>query len=157
MDINRLTEKAQQALQEAQNDAVRRGHVEIDGEHLLLALAKQSEGLIPRLLQKLDVRLDAFVGDLDGQLARRPKVSGPGVEPGKALVTQRLNKILVDADSEEILGAAVLGVGGDEVVHALIDAMYAKTPYTTISRAVHIHPTVAELLPTTLQGLEPLA
>ena len=65
-------------------------------------------------------------------------------------------KILVDADSLEILGAAILGIGGDEVVHILLTAMYAKAPYTTISRAVHIHPTVAELLPTVLQDLKPL-
>ncbi len=65
-------------------------------------------------------------------------------------------KILVDADSEEILGAAILGIGGDEVVHSLLSIMYAKVPYTVVSRAVHIHPTVAELLPTVLQNLRPL-
>jgi pyruvate/2-oxoglutarate dehydrogenase complex dihydrolipoamide dehydrogenase (E3) component len=65
-------------------------------------------------------------------------------------------KILVDADSQVILGAAILGVGGDEVVHTLITAMVAGLPYTMISRAVHIHPTVAELIPTTLQSLRPL-
>ena len=65
-------------------------------------------------------------------------------------------KILVDADSEQIL-AAILGIGGDEVVHALLTAMCAKLPYTVVSRAVHIHPTVAELIPTVLQDLEPLA
>ncbi len=65
-------------------------------------------------------------------------------------------KILVDADSEEILGAAILGINGDEVVHGLLDVMYAKMPYTVISRAVHIHPTVSELVPTTLQSLKPL-
>jgi pyruvate/2-oxoglutarate dehydrogenase complex dihydrolipoamide dehydrogenase (E3) component len=65
-------------------------------------------------------------------------------------------KIMVDADSNEILGAAILGINGDEVVHTLLAAMYAKAPYTVISRAVHIHPTVAELLPTVLQSLEPL-
>lgn len=65
-------------------------------------------------------------------------------------------KILVDAGTEEILGAVILGIGGDEVVHQLLDVMYAKAPYTVISRAVHIHPTVAELVPTTLQGLRPL-
>ncbi len=66
-------------------------------------------------------------------------------------------KILVDADSEEILGAAILGIEGDEVVHTLLAAMYAKAPYTVTSRAVHIHPTVAELLPTVLQDRKPLA
>ena len=65
-------------------------------------------------------------------------------------------KVLVDADSEEILGATILGVGGDEAIHCLLDVMYAKAPYTVVSRAVHIHPTVAELLPTVLQELEPL-
>lgn len=70
--------------------------------------------------------------------------------------TQGFIKILVDADSQEILGAAILGIGGDEVVHVLLDVMYAKAPYTLVSRAVHIHPTVSELLPTTLQNLKPL-
>jgi pyruvate/2-oxoglutarate dehydrogenase complex dihydrolipoamide dehydrogenase (E3) component len=65
-------------------------------------------------------------------------------------------EILVDADTEQILGAAILGINGDEVVHTLLDVMYAKAPYTVVSRAVHIHPTVAELLPTVLQGLKPL-
>jgi pyruvate/2-oxoglutarate dehydrogenase complex dihydrolipoamide dehydrogenase (E3) component len=65
-------------------------------------------------------------------------------------------KVLVDADSEETLGAAILGVNGDEAIHNLLAAMYARVPYTVISRAVHIHPTVAELLPTVLQNLEPL-
>ncbi|HIC69713.1 MAG TPA: FAD-containing oxidoreductase, partial [Candidatus Latescibacteria bacterium] len=65
-------------------------------------------------------------------------------------------KIVVDADSKEILGGAILGIGGDEVIHTLMTAMYAKLPYTVVSRAVHIHPTVAELIPTVLQDLEPL-
>lgn len=66
-------------------------------------------------------------------------------------------KVMVDADTKEILGAAVLGIEGDEAVHAIADVMYARAPYTTISRAVHMHPTVSELIPTTLQSLEPLA
>ena len=65
-------------------------------------------------------------------------------------------KIHVDADTEEILGAAILGISGDEVVHCLLDVMYAKAPYTVIQRAVHIHPTVSELIPTVLGDLEPL-
>jgi len=66
-------------------------------------------------------------------------------------------RVLVDAETERILGATLLGVGCDEVVHSLIDVMYADAPYTTIARAVHVHPTVSELLPTTLQSLEDLA
>ena len=69
--------------------------------------------------------------------------------------TQGLMKICVDAETKQILGAAILGVGGDEVIHVLLDAMYAKAPYTVIQRAMHIHPTVAEFLPTILGKLEP--
>jgi pyruvate/2-oxoglutarate dehydrogenase complex dihydrolipoamide dehydrogenase (E3) component len=72
------------------------------------------------------------------------------VEKGESL---GFMKALVDADSHEILGAAILGLTGDEAVHGMLDVMYAKAPYTTISRAVHIHPTVSELIPTMLQGL----
>lgn len=70
--------------------------------------------------------------------------------------TRGFIKIVVDADSEEILGAAILGLHGDEAIHCLLDVMYAKKPYTVISRAVHIHPTVAELIPTVLQEIHPL-
>jgi pyruvate/2-oxoglutarate dehydrogenase complex dihydrolipoamide dehydrogenase (E3) component len=70
--------------------------------------------------------------------------------------TQGFMKVLVDADSKELLGAAILGMNGDEVVHSLLDMMYAKRPYTTIQRAMHIHPTVTELIPTMLGDLKPL-
>jgi pyruvate/2-oxoglutarate dehydrogenase complex dihydrolipoamide dehydrogenase (E3) component len=70
--------------------------------------------------------------------------------------TQGFMKVLVDADSKELLGAAILGMSGDEVVHSLLDMMYARRPYTTIQRAMHIHPTVSELVPTLLGGLKPL-
>jgi pyruvate/2-oxoglutarate dehydrogenase complex dihydrolipoamide dehydrogenase (E3) component len=70
--------------------------------------------------------------------------------------TQGFMKIIVDVATKEILGAAILGVGGDEVIHSILDIMYAKKPYTVIQRAVHIHPTVSELLPTMLGDLKPL-
>ena len=70
--------------------------------------------------------------------------------------TRGFIKILADADSKEILGAAILGMNGDEAVHCLLDVMYAKQPYSVISRAVHIHPTVAELIPTVLQEMQAL-
>jgi pyruvate/2-oxoglutarate dehydrogenase complex dihydrolipoamide dehydrogenase (E3) component len=70
--------------------------------------------------------------------------------------TRGFIKIIVDADSEEILGATILGLNGDEAIHCLLDTMYARQPYTVISRAVHIHPTVAELIPTVLQEMQPL-
>jgi pyruvate/2-oxoglutarate dehydrogenase complex dihydrolipoamide dehydrogenase (E3) component len=70
--------------------------------------------------------------------------------------TSGLMKILVDEDSREILGAAILGLHGDEVIHCILDVMYAKAPYTVLRDAMHIHPTVAEFLPTLVQSLEPL-
>ena len=76
------------------------------------------------------------------------------VEKGE---TQGFIKISVDAETKQILGAAILGTGGDEVVHVLLDVMYAKAPYTVVQRAMHIHPTVAEFLPTVLSKLEPSA
>jgi pyruvate/2-oxoglutarate dehydrogenase complex dihydrolipoamide dehydrogenase (E3) component len=74
------------------------------------------------------------------------------VEKGE---TQGFIKVAVDADTKQILGAVILGTGGDEVIHILLDMMYAKAPYTTIQRAMHIHPTVAEFLPTVLSKLQP--
>ena len=87
-------------------------------------------------------------------IGKRPMTRvGRAVERGE---TQGFMKILVDAGSKEILGAALLGIGCDEVVHSIIDVMYAGAPYTVIQRAMHIHPTVTELIPTMLGELEPL-
>jgi pyruvate/2-oxoglutarate dehydrogenase complex dihydrolipoamide dehydrogenase (E3) component len=74
----------------------------------------------------------------------------------EASETQGFMKVLVDADSQRLLGAAILGLNGDEVVHSLLDVMAADQPYTVISRTVHIHPTVSELVPTLLQQLRPV-
>ncbi len=71
--------------------------------------------------------------------------------------TQGFMKVLVDIDRKEILGAAILGLHGDEAVQSLLDMMYAKQPYTTLLHTVPIHPTVTELLPTLLGDLKPLA
>jgi pyruvate/2-oxoglutarate dehydrogenase complex dihydrolipoamide dehydrogenase (E3) component len=78
---------------------------------------------------------------------------GRAVEKGE---TQGFMKVVVDAETEEILGAAILGVGGDEVIQDILDVMTAKLPYTAISRTMHIHPTVSELVPTMLQEMTPL-
>jgi pyruvate/2-oxoglutarate dehydrogenase complex dihydrolipoamide dehydrogenase (E3) component len=87
-------------------------------------------------------------------IGKRPMTKvARAVEKGE---TQGFMKILIDANSREILGAAILGTGGDEVVHSLLDVMYAKAPYTVIQRAMHIHPTVSELIPTMLGELQPL-
>jgi pyruvate/2-oxoglutarate dehydrogenase complex dihydrolipoamide dehydrogenase (E3) component len=77
---------------------------------------------------------------------------GRAVEKGE---TNGFMKVIVDAETQAILGAAILGVGGDEAVHAVLDTMSAKAPYTTLMRTMHIHPTVAELIPTVLGELKP--
>ena len=87
-------------------------------------------------------------------LGKRPMTKvARAVEKGE---TQGFMKILVDAETHEILGAAILGTGGDEAIHSILDVMYAKAPYTLIQRAMHIHPTVSELIPTMLGELKPL-
>lgn len=124
--------------------------------------------------RSIDYRLTAYALFTDPPLARvgltdteirksgRRALSGmrPMTRVGRAVEkgeTQGFMKITVDADSKEILGAAILGVGGDEAIHCILDAMYAGMPYTALQRAVHIHPTVAELIPTLLSELKPLA
>jgi pyruvate/2-oxoglutarate dehydrogenase complex dihydrolipoamide dehydrogenase (E3) component len=87
-------------------------------------------------------------------IATRPMTRvGRAVEKGE---TQGFMKVLVDAETKEILGAALLGIECDEVIHSILDVMYAKAPYTVIQRAMHIHPTVTELIPTMLGELKPL-
>jgi pyruvate/2-oxoglutarate dehydrogenase complex dihydrolipoamide dehydrogenase (E3) component len=87
-------------------------------------------------------------------VGKRPMTKvGRAVEKGE---TQGFMKVVVDAETKEILGAAILGVGGDEVIHSILDVMTAKLPYTAISRTMHIHPTVSELVPTLLQEMVPL-
>lgn len=86
-------------------------------------------------------------------IGQRPMTRvGRAVEKGE---TRGFMKVVVDAETKRILGAAILGLNGDEAIHGMIDLMYAKAPYTVISRAVHIHPTVSELIPTMLQELKP--
>ena len=65
-------------------------------------------------------------------------------------------KVLVDAQTKQFLGAAILGIEGDEVIHSVLDLMYARAPFTVMQRAMHIHPTVTELIPTLLGELKPL-
>ena len=100
MDPNRMTQKTQEALNEAQNLAVRYGHQEVDGEHLLLALLDQPEGLVPRLFNKMDVPVENLRAEVEAGIQNRPSVSGPGMEAGKIYVTQRLNRVLIHADEE---------------------------------------------------------
>ena len=88
-------------------------------------------------------------------IAKRAMINvSRAVEKGES---QGFMKILVDASDKRILGASILGIGGDEVIHCILDLMYAKAPYTVLQHAMHIHPTVSELLPTMMGELKPLA
>ncbi|WP_357954167.1 ATP-dependent chaperone ClpB [Nonomuraea sp. NPDC048901] len=100
MDPNRMTQKSQEALHDAQTKAIRHGHTEVDAEHLLLALLEQPEGLAPRLLAAAGANTDSLITDLEAELSRRPKVSGPGTTPGQVFVTQRLSRLLDSAERE---------------------------------------------------------
>jgi pyruvate/2-oxoglutarate dehydrogenase complex dihydrolipoamide dehydrogenase (E3) component len=87
-------------------------------------------------------------------VGQRPMTKvGRAVEKGE---TQGFMKVVVDAETNQILGAAILGVGGDEAIHCILDVMSAKAPYQTLARTMHIHPTVCELIPTMLQEMSPL-
>ncbi|GII80119.1 chaperone protein ClpB [Sphaerisporangium rufum] len=100
MDPNRLTHKSQEAMHEAQAEAVRRGHPEVDGEHLLLALLDQADGLVPRTVSAAGGDPEKLRQELQAELDRRPKVSGPGVAPGQVYVTGRLSRALEAAGRE---------------------------------------------------------
>ncbi len=123
--------------------------------------------------RRISDRIPCYALFIDPPLGRvgmnltEAKKSGRKLLAGKMLMTrvgrareagetQGFMKVLVDADTSELLGAAILGLNGDEIVHSMLDVMYAKKPYTTIQRAVHIHPTVSELIPTLLGNLRPL-
>ena len=103
MDLNKLTQKTQEGLHEAQNLATRFGHQQVDNLHLLLALLQQNDGLIPRLLGHMKVPVDQFTGELEAALAKRPSVSGPGAggsTPGQLVITPALQQALTHAEAE---------------------------------------------------------
>ena len=100
MDLQRFTQKSQEALQAAQSSAIRRGNTEVDIEHLVVALLEQQGGLIPRLFEKMDIQLEPFVAAIEKEIEKRPSVLGPGIEPGKVFLTQRLGQSFVKAEEE---------------------------------------------------------
>ncbi len=123
MDLSKFTKKSQEALTEAQSKAIALGHTEVDGEHVLLALAEQPGGLIPSLLKRMNVDTPSLVRRVEEELSRRVRVSGPGVEPGKIYLSPRLSRLLLRAEesakrlkdeyvSVEHLMAALIGEEG---------------------------------------------
>jgi ATP-dependent Clp protease ATP-binding subunit ClpB len=132
MDPSRLTQKSQEALQEAQTIALRYGHTEADGEHLLLALLDQTDGLVPHLLTVAGADPVRLRADVEAELGRRPRVSGPGVAPGQVFVTQRLARLLAAAERE----AKRLKDEYVSVEHLLI-ALLEEGPQTAAGRLLH--------------------
>ena len=132
MDLSKLTQKAQSALQAAHTLAVRYGHTEIDGEHLLLSLVEQEQGLVPRILERIGVSLPTMKARIGEYLAGRAKVSG-STEAGKTFVTQRFNQLLVKAGDE----ASKLGDEYISVEHLLLAFSGEKS--TAASRILKDH------------------
>jgi ATP-dependent Clp protease ATP-binding subunit ClpB len=129
MDLNRLTQKSQEALHDAQTKALRFGHTEVDGEHLLLALLDQPDGLVPRLLAQAGVEPDRLRADIEADLGQRPRVSGPGAAPGQVFITQRLSRLFDTAERE----AARLKDEYVSVEHLII-ALLGEGPETAAGR-----------------------
>ena len=119
MDLNKLTENAQKAITTAQSEAARSGHPAVDVEHLLHSLTTQADGLIPRLIEKLGVQPARFSERLETEIARLPKVSGPGASPGGTVITPRLQSLLGRAAAE----AAKLKDDYISVEHLLLAAL----------------------------------
>ena len=128
-DLNKLTQKSQEAVQSAQTKALRYGHVEVDGEHLLLALLEQTDGLVPRILTRMERPLAALHDTLQQDLSRRPRASGPGMEAGKIYVTHRLQQLFLQAEQE----AKHLKDEYVSVEHLLL-ALIEEGPSTTTGR-----------------------
>src|SRR5688572_22086540 len=100
MDPNKLTQRTQEAIQDAQTKALRFGHAETDVEHVLLALLDQPEGLVPRLLVRAEVDAEALRGAVERALEGRPRVTGQAATPGQVYVSRRLNGLLDGALQE---------------------------------------------------------
>lgn len=100
IDMNRTTQKVQEALQDAQAQALRLGHAEIDGEHLLLALCQQQDGLTLRLLEKMRIQIDSVIDPFLKDLRARPQIGGPGADSSKLYASRRLGHLLMQADEE---------------------------------------------------------
>src|SRR5215210_2889450 len=121
MDPNRLTQKTQEALHDAQTKALRYGHNEVDVEHLLLALLDQPDGLVPRLLERAEVNTQALRAALESHLEGRPRVTGPGAAPGEVYVSRALGQ-LFDAADQEAKRLKDEYVSVEHVVLAMIEA-----------------------------------
>src|SRR5437588_12519838 len=100
MDFNRLTEKSQDAIRQAQSTAVNYGNQQVDVEHLLLALLQQEGGLAPSILARADVPLESLHKRLVQEVEKLPKVSGDGIRPDQLYITTRLSRLFTTAEEQ---------------------------------------------------------
>jgi ATP-dependent Clp protease ATP-binding subunit ClpB len=145
MDMNRLTQKSQEALQNAQSLATSMGHTEVDGEHLLLALLDDPDGLIPRLLDHMGADVPDLRLAVRTALSQRARTTGPGASPGQVYVTQRLSRLLDAAERE----AKRLKDEYVSVEHLLL-ALTEEGPSTTAGRLLAEHRVTREAFLTAL-------
>ena len=123
VDFNKMTQKVREAFQSAQALAAEYGHQQVDGEHLLLALLRQDDGLAPQLFERMEASAPTAMARLEQELKKLPAVSGPGTESGKIYVTPRLDGLLVKAQKE----MQKLGDGFISVEHLLLAFADEKT------------------------------
>ena len=124
MDFNQYTERAQSAVTEAQSCAVENGHQQIEPEHLLFALLDQEEGLAGRIFSRLEISSAALKSDIESLIQQIPRVSGPGVEPGKIYISPAVQKVLVEAEAE----SKRMGDEYVSVEHLLLSLLDAEKP-----------------------------
>jgi ATP-dependent Clp protease ATP-binding subunit ClpB len=136
MDINRFTEKCQEAFHQAQALAAKSGHTEVDVEHVLYSLLNQEDGLIVRLLTRMEVSPEAVAAQVEQELRKKPSVSGGGVEPGKVYVTQRLNRVIAKAE-EEAKRLKDEYISAEHLVLAMLDEG-AKSPAVKILSGANV-------------------
>jgi ATP-dependent Clp protease ATP-binding subunit ClpB len=141
VDPNKLTQKTQEALHDAQTKALRLGHTDVDVEHLLLGLLEQPEGLVPRLLERAEIPVDELRQGVERALEGRPRVSGPGAAPGEVYVSRTLSQLLDNAQRE----AERLKDEYVSVEHVLL-AMIESGPQTAVGRLLKEHGVTRERL-----------
>ena len=124
MNLQKMTLKSQEGLSKARDISIAYGHQEVDVEHLLLALLDQEDGLVPSILNRMEVSKDRLKSAVEADLSKRPKISGGGYDPEKIYISQRLSKMLLSAEErakelkdeyvsvEHIFGAMVDGDPG---------------------------------------------
>ncbi len=111
MNLNKFTQKSIEAMQEAQKLALSKGHQNIDVEHMVYALITQENGLVPEILKGMGINMDAFKNDIENEIAKIPSISGPGADNGQIYITNRLNRLLLNAEN-------IMKQFGDEFISA---------------------------------------